>query len=228
MRSFLLQRRPSVLLLAAALTAGTIPGSLAAQQPTLSQARTLTLAQALEIAERNSETVGIAREELARAEGDRKRAKSGYFPQVNGSAYYLRTLESQFSALETGSDTVRRYPEIAVRTKPVAPGRAAAGLAGERRRLRQRCRPVRGFREPSVRPGQHLPLRPLVFADAVQRRAGERPEPAASANARSAALGLTSAQAQLLLDVTGAYYDATLADRLLGIAEATLEQADTR
>ena len=76
MRSFLLQRRPSVLLLAA-LTAGTIPGLLAAQQPTLSQPRTLTLAQALEIAERNSETVGIAREELARAQGDRKRARSG-------------------------------------------------------------------------------------------------------------------------------------------------------
>src|SRR3954471_7200106 len=104
MRSFLL-RRPSVLLVAAALAAGTVPGWLAAQQPTLSQARTLTLAQALEIAERNSETVGIAREELARAEGDRRRARSGYFPQVNGTAAYLRTLESQFSALETGSDT---------------------------------------------------------------------------------------------------------------------------
>jgi len=44
---------------------------------------------------------------------------------------------------------------------------------------------------------------------------------------RSAALGLTSARAQLLLDVTGAYFDATLADRLLTIAQATLEQADT-
>ena len=39
--------------------------------------------------------------------------------------------------------------------------------------------------------------------------------------------GLTSAQAQTLLDVTQAYYDASLGDRLVGIAEATLEQADT-
>jgi outer membrane protein TolC len=50
---------------------------------------------------------------------------------------------------------------------------------------------------------------------------------AANAGVRSAAVGLTSAQAQLLLDVTGAYYDASLADRLLAIAQATLEQADT-
>ncbi|HKG32493.1 MAG TPA: hypothetical protein VKB22_02050, partial [Gemmatimonadales bacterium] len=70
MRSFplQLQRRPSALLLTAALAGGTIARSLAAQQPaSASQARPLTLAQALEIAERNSETVGIAREELARA-----------------------------------------------------------------------------------------------------------------------------------------------------------------
>jgi outer membrane protein TolC len=50
---------------------------------------------------------------------------------------------------------------------------------------------------------------------------------AAGAGVRTAALGLTSARAQLLLDVTGAYYDASLADRLLAIAQATLEQADT-
>jgi outer membrane protein TolC len=50
---------------------------------------------------------------------------------------------------------------------------------------------------------------------------------AAGAGVRSAAIGLTSARAQLLLDVTGAYYDATLADRLLTIAQATLDQADT-
>ena len=169
MRSFLLQRRPSVLLLAAALTAGTIPGSLAAQQPTLSQARTLTLAQALDIAERNSETVGIAREELARAEGDRKRAKSGYFPQVNGSASYLRTLESQFSALETGSDSSTAAPEICrdVRAQPVAPGGSAA-----RTRWRAPSRapaaadPFAGFRQPAVRPGRT----PTASASPFRRR----------------------------------------------------------
>jgi outer membrane protein TolC len=50
---------------------------------------------------------------------------------------------------------------------------------------------------------------------------------AAGAGLRSAEVGLTSARAQLLLDVTQAYYDAALGDRLVAIAAATLEQADT-
>src|SRR5262249_37645154 len=50
---------------------------------------------------------------------------------------------------------------------------------------------------------------------------------AAGAQRRSAELGLTAAQAQLALNVTQTYYDAILADRLVAIAEATLDQADT-
>ncbi|MBA3319546.1 MAG: TolC family protein [Gemmatimonadales bacterium] len=50
---------------------------------------------------------------------------------------------------------------------------------------------------------------------------------AANAGVRSATIGLTAARAQLLLDVTEAYYDATLGDRLVTIAQATLQQADT-
>ena len=50
---------------------------------------------------------------------------------------------------------------------------------------------------------------------------------AANAGRRSATIGLTAAKAQLTLDVTQAYYDAQLADRLVAIAEATLSQADT-
>ena len=44
---------------------------------------------------------------------------------------------------------------------------------------------------------------------------------------RSAELGVTAARAQTLLEVTQAYYDATLGDRLVSIAEATLRQAET-
>ena len=228
MRFFLL-RRPSVLLVAAALTAGTVPASLAAQQPTLSQARTLTLAQALEIAERNSETVGIAREELARAEGDRKRAKSGYFPQVNGTAAYLRTLESQFSALETGSDTSTATPEICREfvPNPSLPVEQRLDSLESAVACSSSADPFAGFRNlPFGRVNTYrfgLSFSQTLFSGG-QVSGQSR---AASANARSAALGLTSAQAQLLLDVTGAYYDASLADRLLAIAEATLQQADT-
>jgi outer membrane protein TolC len=55
------------------------------------QGKALTLAEALEIAEKKSESVGIARAELARAEGDRRRARSAYLPQLSGSASYQRS-----------------------------------------------------------------------------------------------------------------------------------------
>src|SRR5690349_18930020 len=50
---------------------------------------------------------------------------------------------------------------------------------------------------------------------------------AAASTRRAAEIGLTSARAQLRLDVAQAYYDAMLAERLLHIAEWTLEQADS-
>ncbi len=49
----------------------------------------------------------------------------------------------------------------------------------------------------------------------------------ADAGHRSAALGVTAAEAQLTLDVVSAYYDAVLADQQLNIALATLAQADS-
>ncbi len=48
----------------------------------------------------------------------------------------------------------------------------------------------------------------------------------ASAGRSIADIGLTTTRAQVLFDVTQAYYDAALSDRLVGIAEATLQQAD--
>ena len=49
----------------------------------------------------------------------------------------------------------------------------------------------------------------------------------ASAGRRIAETSLASASAQLVLDVTEAYYNAALADKLVAIAVSTLEQAET-
>jgi outer membrane protein TolC len=49
----------------------------------------------------------------------------------------------------------------------------------------------------------------------------------ASAGKRSAEIALASTSAQLVLDVTEAYYDASLSEQLLAIAEATMTQAET-
>ncbi len=72
---------------------------LAGQEPARG-ARQMTLIEALELAEQKSEAVGIAKADVARAQGERRRARSSYFPQLSGSASYTRTLRSQFSALE--------------------------------------------------------------------------------------------------------------------------------
>lgn len=50
---------------------------------------------------------------------------------------------------------------------------------------------------------------------------------AAEASRRRAQLGVSSAEAQLTLDVVTAYYDAVLAERRLAIAQTALAQADT-
>ena len=221
--------RPKALLIAAALIGTACIGRVDAQAAPASQARPLTLIQALEIAERKSETVGIAREELARAEGDRRRARSAYFPQLNGSASYQRTLQSQFSALDAGTDTTSGPILVC---DPFVP---QPGLPVEQRldslesavSCASSADPFASFRNlPFGRENTYrfgLSFSQTLFSGG---QVGGQTQ-AANAGVRSAALGLTSAQAQLLLDVTGAYYDASLADRLLAIAAATLQQADT-
>ena len=192
-------------------------------------ARPLTLGQALELAEKRSESIGIARAGLARAEGDRRRARSAYFPQLNGTASYQRTLQSQFSALEGGSDS-SSTPAPACDRFVAQPGLP----------IDQRLDSLENAVECSSAADPFGSLRDLPFGRENTYRFGlsfsqtlfsggqlRGQTQAAGAGVRSAAIGLTSARAQLLLDVTGAYYDATLADRLLTIAQATLDQADT-
>jgi outer membrane protein len=202
-------------------------GRLGAQTP--NGIRPLSLGQALEIAEKQSEAVGIARAELARAEGDRRRARSAYYPQLNGSAFYQRTLRSQFSALESGTDTATTPGRtcgdfVPIPTDPVEQRLDSLESAVQ---CASTADPLAAFRnlpfgrENAYRVG-------LSFSQTIYSggQIGGQSQ-AAAAELRSAALGLTAAQAQLLLDVTGAYFDAALADRLVSIAEATLEQADT-
>ena len=191
--------------------------------------RALTLSEALEIAEKRSETVGIAHAGLLRAEGQRQQARSAYFPQLSGSASYQRTLESQFSGLSSGSDTTSAPAPACDRFVP------QPGLPIDQRldSLEQAVEcasaadPFASFRDlPFGRENTYrfgLSASQVLFSGGQVRGRVQ----AAGAGVRSAEIGLTSARAQLLLEVTGAYYDASLADRLLAIAQATLGQADT-
>jgi outer membrane protein len=95
--------RPAVALFT---TLYVLPGSLAGQvapQPS-SPPRTLVLSleDALRIASGESETVWVAEAGVMRAVGNERIARSGFFPQVAGSAQYTRTLRSQFSGINFG------------------------------------------------------------------------------------------------------------------------------
>lgn len=201
--------------------------NLAAQQS--GQRRALTLAEALDLAEKRSESIGIARAGVARAEGDRRRARSAYFPQLSGSASYQRTLQSQFSALDPGTDTLSASEPACNRfvAQPGLPIDQRLDSLENAVECASAADPFASFRNlPFGRENTYrfgLSFSQTLFSGGRVRGQAQ----AAGAGLRSAAIGLTSARAQLLLDVTGAYYDATLADRLFTIAQATLVQADT-
>jgi outer membrane protein TolC len=203
---------------------GTLRAQTAAPEP-----RRLSLVEALDIAEAQSEAVGIARQDVARAQGERRRARSAYFPQLSGNASYQRTLRSQFSALQSDATTgpppeecpsfsprpgltvEERLDSLEAAVSCASTADPFAGLGGD----------LPFGRENTYRFG--LSFSQNLFTGG--RISGQAA--AAGAGLRSASVGLTSARAQLLLDVTQAYYDAVLGDRLVAIAIATLEQADT-
>jgi outer membrane protein len=196
-----------------------------------STGRPLSLPAALELAERESETVGLARADVARAKGDRRRARSGYFPQLSGAASYQRTLRSQFSALESGdsADTTSVPAPECARFTP------QPGLTVEQRldsleaavECASASDPFASFRNlPFGRENTYrfgLSLSQTLFSGGQVSGRSQ----SAAAGLRSAELGVSSARAQLILDVTQTYYDAVLGDRLVAIAEATLQQADS-
>jgi outer membrane protein TolC len=210
-------------------------GVLAAQgvDTTKTGGRALSLEEALRLAEGTSEQVTIAQAAVQRAEGSVIQARSGYLPQLNSSFSYSRALKSQFQGLSAGGpDTTstptcdpfspdpflsleQRVDSIEHRLTLSCPaGGGGGGLGGvDFSEL--------GFGSPNTY------NMGLSFSQAIY--SGGR-LPAQSRAARSgrttAEIGLTQARAQVRLDVTQAYYDAELAERLLAIAEATLAQAE--
>ncbi|HEX2249711.1 MAG TPA: TolC family protein, partial [Gemmatimonadales bacterium] len=103
------------------LSGGVMPASAQVAQ----KARALSLGEALEIAEKESEQVGIARAGIEAARGEQRRARSEYFPQLSGSASYTRTLETQFAALTEDETGDPAGPPPPVSCPPFVPDPAA-------------------------------------------------------------------------------------------------------
>jgi outer membrane protein TolC len=197
----------------------------------LHQGRALSLVEALEIAEKESETIGIARAGIEAARGEQRRARSEIFPQLSGSVSYTRTLETQFAALaedDDGGDPATPPPSSCPTFVPdpaASPDQRLADLEAAVE-CTSSLDPFGSFSDlPFGQANQWsfgLKLSQTLFAGgrvlAQSRIAG--------ANRRSAETELAAQEAQLVLDVTTAYYDAVLSDRLVSIAEAALDQSE--
>ena len=156
----------------------------------------LTLEQVLAIAEARSEAVSIAQVGVARTEGDVVRARSGERPQLSAAASYDRSLANEFQGVFDNVDF-------------------GGGSGGGNN----------GFEDlPFGRANTWRAS--LAFSQNLWSggRIGAQKQ-LASLGRTSAELTLVGAKAQLRYEVTQAYYDALLTERLVAIADATLEQA---
>ena len=207
--------------------------------PTLPTVRTngtsrpISLDEAVRVAESQSEQIRIARAGVQRAQGQQYQARSLRLPQLNGSASYTRTLASQFSSIGGSAPAVDT-------TKPVAPPapcdqylRDATATTDERLAGLEdanRCalggNPFSSFGSLGFGAKNQYNLG-LAFSQnlfAGGRISGQNQ--VANAGRKSADIELTAQRAQLRLDVTQAYFDAALADRLVALAESSAVQTE--
>ena len=203
-----------------------------AQQPAAGAppAYTLSLDEAIRLAAKESEVLQIARAGISRAGGQLRQARSQNLPQVNSNLTYARTLRSQFSALAGGSDSTSSSSASKPQSvcAPAIPANATPAERAAAIAQASTCPTVQGIDFSKVGFGARnaytlgLSVSQNVFSGGRIRGL------TASADAlqRSAEIELVAQRAQLALDVTQAYFDAVLADRLVTIADTTLAQTD--
>jgi outer membrane protein TolC len=184
----------------------------------------LTLEQVLALAEPRSESVQIAQAGVRRAEGAQVQARSGRYPQLSASASYDRALASEFEGVfegDSGCAPLSVNPQAPIEARVAELERAVD------------CGAVGGGFFGGGGTFSDLPFgrkntwrASLTFSQNLYSggRLGAQAE-VANLGHETAGLALTTARAQMLYEVTQAYYDAVLSDRLVAIAAATLEQA---
>jgi outer membrane protein TolC len=192
-------RRVALCLMAAAPT---VTPLVSGAQPA---PRTLSLAEALRLAGSSSEQVAIARAGEQRARGQQVQARSAMLPQVNTTLNWQKQLQNQFAAITKRSDN----------------GGSSGGGTGTDSSNNATSSITRIFASEYNFNFGLTASQPLFTGGRLAANVR-----AARAVRESAELGITSAQAQVQLDVTMAYYDAALSERLVAIAESSLVQTE--
>jgi outer membrane protein len=204
------------------------PGPSAA--PTVGAPRRLSLAEALRMAESQSEAVQVARAAMTRAQGQHYQARSQYFPQLSAVGSYFRTLRSQFQGLNVSGPTDTTTSTSQSVCAPNIPATATPAERDAALAQAITCPAAGGGGFDFSKTGfgaanawtLGLSFSQNVFAGG--RIAGQNQ--AATASLRAASIEIAAQRAQIALDVTQAYYDAALADRLVSIQETALGQTD--
>ena len=183
---------------AAAQAAQAAPPQASSPAPAPAQgARVLTLDDALALAEVRNETVIISEAGVRRARGVEAQVHSQRLPQLTGTASYDRTLKSEFEGIFDNSN-----------------------LGGDGSDGGDNAFADLPFGQPNAyRLG--LGFSQLIYAGG-RERALERQ---ARLGRESATLSVAQTKAQLAFDVSQAFYDAALADRIYDITVETLAQA---
>src|SRR5215469_16077456 len=203
----------------------------AAQTAAPPAANGLTLAEAVRVAVQKSEAVEIARAGIMRARGQVQQARSGWFPQLSLSGAYTRTLLTQYSAFNHVFGSSSPTPNPSTLQSLCAPHIDSLSTPAQRQaafNAAQTCPSASsGLNFSSVGFGAlnqyafGLNFSQTLFSGQVLAQ-----NQAASSPRRSAEVEVRAQTAQVTYDVTQAYYDAALADRLVTIAESTLVEAD--
>ena len=183
---------------------------LAAQNPvspgiaTSAQPLALPLREAIRLGTIASEGIGLARAGTVRARGQQYQARSALYPQLATSLNYQKTLQNQFQAISNRTGA----------------GNTGGGGGGGDSTLADNPL-TRIFASPYT----------TTFGITAQQQLfnGGRTTAlvrAARSGREAAEIGVTSSEAQVVFDVTQAYYDALLADELVTIAESSLVQSE--
>lgn len=202
------------------LAAATLAAALAGTATAHAQPTRLTLEQAIAMANGHSEALEIAHAGEVRADAEQARVRSLKLPQLSFAGTYSRTLASEFSAFDA-SDAPVCAPLAVDASKPVADRIAELERAAS-------CGAIGpSFSFSNLPFGQrNIYQGALSFSQSVYTGGRQSAEEAQAALGRRAAGLVTStSEAQVALDVTQAFYDAALSDRLVTIAESGYDQA---
>ena len=186
----------------------------------------ISLDDAIRIAESKSEGIAVARAGLSRAGGNRMISRSAGLPQLSGTAGYTKTLKSQFDifantpAPDPTAPKSLCTPEIPENATP-AQRQAALGAATT-------CSSGSGidFSQAGFGAKNQWALGINAGWNVYSGGKIQGLNKASLAQEQSATIEVQAQTAQSKLDVAQAYFDAALTDRLVTIAQASLQQTE--